>query len=132
MPRIFQVTLTKEIQVDIVADSLEELESALAADSGEFDTWAENEDWDVRVEDTLKVAHPEMIPKEFAEPDMGVLKNSCVDVYDYKRLHPGYLEKVNADALEVARRLTAAKHNLRLPFPTVQDETHLSLVPKSP
>jgi hypothetical protein len=120
MPRIFHVTFTREFQCSIVAESKEELDAALESQSHEFDDWADSDDWTYEITDHLRVVkqmgQPSMIPKEFKEPDMGVDNGECVNIYDYQKTHPDYLEKVNAEATEVARQITVEKLTPKL-FP---------------
>ena len=64
----------------------------------------------------LRGKKPDKIPTKFTEPDMGVLAGECVHISDYMEKFPDYLDKVKAEASEVARRLTLDKVNLKL-FP---------------
>lgn len=118
MPRIFHVTLLKEIDITIVANSAEELKVALGNQKHEFDDWSSNEDWQIKVFDPLRLTkHVERIPTKFSHPEMGVDDSGeCVDIYDYKKEHPDYMDKVEAEALEVVRQANANKLNLKL-FP---------------
>jgi hypothetical protein len=118
MPRIFHVTLTKEIDTTVVADSAEELRAALTKQKHEFDDWADYADWRISILDPLRLTTSvERIPTKFSEPEMGVDDDgNCADIYDYKREHPDYMDKVEAEAREVIRQVNADKLNLKL-FP---------------
>jgi hypothetical protein len=120
MPRIFHVTFTREFQCSIVAESEAELDAALESQDHEFDEWADQDKWEYQITDHLRmvkqIGQPSMIPKEFKEPDMGVEDGECVNIYDYAKSHPGYLDLVNAEATEVARQITLDKLTPKL-FP---------------
>jgi len=119
MPRIFNVTFTREFQCSIVADSKEELDAALKNQSHEFEEWTDDE-WEYQITDYLnmvkKMGQPDLIPKTFKEPDMGVEEGECLNILDYAKKHPNYLDRVNAEATEVARQITLDKVTPRL-FP---------------
>lgn len=107
MPRIFTVTFTKEFECSIVAESKEELAAALKEQEHEFDEWAGTDcDWRTSVTDPYRgVQHVRMIPKSFEEPDMGVDDGECVNIFDYQKTHPDYMDKLLTEANEVATRI---------------------------
>jgi hypothetical protein len=114
MARIFHVTVIKEVESTIIAESLEEAQKALEAD--DIDDWADAER-EVRVMDPLEFCkrHPQMIPTNFSEPEAGVLDGKAVAFYDYLQKHPDWLEKVEANAREFRTKLTLDKVNEKLP-----------------
>jgi len=118
MPRIYQVTFTREFECSIVAESKEELARALKDQEHEFDEWAgADAGWDTHVIDPYRHSKSASeIPKVFKAPDMGVLDGECVNILDYQKQHPDYLDKVNAEATEVARQINVEKLTPKL-FP---------------
>ena len=120
MPRIYQVTFIREFQCSIVAESKVELARALKGQEHEFEDWADQDDWTFEITDPLRAGQQfgqtSMIPKEFKEPDMGVEDGKCVNIHDYRKTYPDYLDKVNAEATEVARQINVEKLTPKL-FP---------------
>lgn len=58
---------------------------------------------------------PSRIPTKFKEPDAGVVDGESISFYDYKKQHPDWLEKVEADAKEFRANLTLDAVNEKLP-----------------
>ncbi len=114
MARIFHVTVIKEVETTIIAESLEEAKKAMEDD--DIDEWADAE-WEIRVTDPLEFCkkHPQRIPTKFKEPDAGVVDGESISFYDYKKQHPDWLEKVEADAKEFRANLTLDAVNEKLP-----------------
>jgi hypothetical protein len=114
MPRIFHVTFTKEFETTIVAEDENEVQGALDK-CLDFDDWCDTE-WDFSISDPLSWhKNPENVPRKFNEPDMGIDAGEAVNIYDYQKTHPDYMEKVEADAAEHARKLHEAKTQAKIP-----------------
>ena len=111
MPRIFRVTFTREFECTLLAESLEEAKAALEDQDHEFDEWAgADAGWETYVIDPyMGSKSASEIPKVFKAPNMGVLDGECVNILDYQKEHPDYLDKVKADADEVALKLNLNK-----------------------
>ena len=116
MPRVFNVTFTKEFEVTIVAESEEEIRVALEnCSDSDFDDWSDVS-WYQHITDTL--AHhrnPDKVPTTFKEPDMGVANGEAVNIVDYRQVHPAYMAALEADATEFARKLNEKKAQEKLP-----------------
>ena len=116
MPRVFNVTFTKEFEVTIVAESEEEIRASLEnCSDSDFDDWSD-QSWDHHITDTL--AHhrnPDKVPLTFKEPDMGVANGEAVNIVDYRHVYPTYMKGLEADASEFARKLHEKKAQEKLP-----------------
>ena len=115
MPRIFHVTLTKECDVTIVGDSLQEVQSAVTSDKSLLDQLDNEVKWEVSVRDPLKSLNSKQVPREFSPPEMGVLEGVTVDILDYKEAHPRYLDELETDAAELRYQKGVEEENLKLP-----------------
>ena len=116
MPRIFNVTFTKEFEVTIVAESEEELEAALKEAAHEIDDWTDDTEWETSIYDPydhLKKA--EQVPTKFAEPEMGVANGEAVNILDYKKVHPDYMDRLQEEATQLALRFNTEKLTPKLP-----------------
>lgn len=116
MPRIYTVTLTREFEVTLLAESREEAQDALAKCREEdFDDWSDAP-WDVQTDDPVKAwKASHKVPSKFKEPDMAVLDGRVVAIEDYQKTHLTYMEDVKQDADETALRLHLVDRNLSLP-----------------
>lgn len=113
MPRIFTVTFTKEFTTTIVAESQKELEKALRSyPSRDIDDWSD-EEWDWSVLDPyMLIKTSEMMPKKFEEPDMGILDGEPVNIHDYAKEFPNYLDEVAEEANQLARKMDDRQQKL--------------------
>ena len=117
MPRIFHVTIERQLQLNIVAESAEEAQAVLddCCSDSDFDDWNPGP-WTVAVYDPLRgIKKAEKIPTSFEEPEMGILNGEAVNIYDYKKKWPNYMAEVEEDARQAALKLNTEKLVPKLP-----------------
>jgi hypothetical protein len=83
MPRVFHVTLTKQMDFNILADDECELEDELVALSNEIDREWNPPDWEVDVHDPLAhIKTSEKLPKQISKIDMVMIEDQIYCHYE--------------------------------------------------
>jgi len=113
MPRVYYVTLTKEFNVTILADSEKQVEELLDDCQHEIDRDWNPPDWDFLVQNSLstrKIKRSEDVPKSLGEFDMAVVDDKIVS-----RDESGYLgEKIEELKTAAEKELTDLRLQLDL------------------
>ena len=111
--RIFDVNVSREMYVQIAAESETELEEALL--SADFDDWSPP-GWDWTVQDTLKRVKTdndlERYPDRPDLPDIWVGSGKCLSLSDYDG---DLMAAIEQTILEHKRKVYQALHQMTLP-----------------
>ena len=112
MPRIFHVTLRREMECTVVAESEEELEIALG--NADIEDW-DVPDWEWDITDPTKLLRTtkdlDRLPDDPDAPDMGVVKSEVLAFSDVKAEVPDILDQVASDTRAIKQRITLEEIN---------------------
>lgn len=112
MPRIFHVTLRREMECTIVAESEAELDAALT--KADLDDW-DPPDWEWDITDPTKLLRTtkdlDRLPDEPDAPDMGVIKREVLAFSDVEAEVPDILEQISNETKALKQRITLEEIN---------------------
>jgi hypothetical protein len=120
MPRVYHVILTKEFDVTILADSIEEVEVVLDDCQYEIDHDWDPPDWQIHVADPLAhITKSVNLPKAVSKFDMAIINGNLLSADEIgfnKQKINEFAEKAEEELSKLRFKLGMEETQVKLPF----------------